>query len=154
MQPRIKFGLIIGSVGLILNVCISTALGLCGPFTALLAGGLSGFLTARQEKQPTKSGGAKAGVISGLISGGLVFIGQILGAVGALIFVQTTGGSTIFGQMPNLTGGPDSAMYILVALGTGTCFGLIGIALSAGAGALAGYLATAETDLPLNPLGY
>jgi hypothetical protein len=155
MQPRIKFGLIIGAIGLVLNVCLSTFLGLCGPFFALLAGALSGVLAARQEKLPTRGAGARAGAISGLIAGSLVFIGQVIGAVGALILVQSTGGNTIFGQMPNLTSGsPDSILVILVGIAEGACFGLIGVALSAAAGSLAAYFSTPDPDFPLNPPGY
>jgi hypothetical protein len=155
MRPRIKLGLIIGAIGLVLNVCISTAMGLCGPFAALIAGALSGFFTARQEKLPTKSAGARAGVTSGLVAGALVFIGQLLGAVGALVYFQSTGSRSVFGQaVPNLSAGGTSALiYIVSAMGVGVCFGLVGMGLSAGAGALAAYLATSETA-PLNPPGY
>ena len=142
MLPRVKFGLIVGAVALVLNVFVSTAFGLCGPFTALLAGGISGFFTAQQEKLPLKGDGARAGVISGLVAGGLVFLGQLLGALGAILLVQSLGGKTIFGQVPDLTAGPQSVAYIVAALGTGACFGVVGIALAAGAGALAGYLST------------
>lgn len=147
MLPRVKYGLIIGAVGLVLNACVSTALGICGPFTALLAGGVSGLLAAMQEKQPVKAEGAKAGAISGLISGGLVFIGQLIGAVGALLLVNSMGGETIFGQMPDLLGGGPEAFGALAGgLGTGVCFGMVGIGLSALAGALAGYLSTPATQ--------
>ena len=49
MQPRIKMGLIVGVIGLALNVCVSGFIGLCGPLVSLLAGGLAGFLAAQQE---------------------------------------------------------------------------------------------------------
>jgi hypothetical protein len=155
MRPRIKNGLIIGAIGLVLNACIASAVGLCGPGAALLVGALAGFFTALQEKLPTKSAGAQAGVISGLIAGGLVLIGQLIGAVGAMTLIQTTGTRTIFGQTaPNLAeGGPQALVYIASAMGVGVCFGLVGVALSAGAAALTAYLTTSDTTQVIPP-GY
>lgn len=154
MRPRIKLGLIIGAVGLVINVCVSAAMGICGPFLALIVGALSGFLTARQEKLPIKSDSAKAGAISGLIAGGLVLIGQLLGGIGALILVQMSGTPTIFGmKVPEMTGGPETFGYIFGGLATGVCFGLVGVALSAGAGALAAYLSAPDSS-QINPPTY
>lgn len=50
MQPRVRIGLIVGAIGLVLNICVAGFVGFCGPFFSLLAGGIAGFLTAQQEK--------------------------------------------------------------------------------------------------------
>jgi hypothetical protein len=152
MQPRIKFGLIVGVIGLVLNICVATAVGICGPFTGLLAGAVAGFLAATNEKRATKADGARTGVIAGLVAGGLVFIGQLIGAGGAVALVQSTGGRTILGQAPDiLQGGAQGAGYLVGVLATGMCFGAIGVGLAAGAGALAGYLVTKEEQMIMPP---
>ena len=79
MRPRVKYGLIVGIIGLILNTCVSVALGVCGPLTALAAGAAAGFLAAREEQAAEQANGARLGAISGGIAGGLVFVGQLIG---------------------------------------------------------------------------
>ncbi|MDI6769044.1 MAG: hypothetical protein QMD04_05150 [Anaerolineales bacterium] len=135
MLPRMKFGLISGAIGLVLNVCVAAVLGICGPMLAIIAGALAGYFAAKGEKLPTQGEGAKAGAIAGAIAGGLTLIGQILGGIGVL---------TIFPAimdipMAGLTG---QLSYWLSGLMTATCFGLIGVGLAAGAGAGTGYLGT------------
>ena len=61
MKPRVKYGLIVGIIGLILNACVSAAMGLCGPFLALLAGAAAGFLAAQGEKAISQTNGARLG---------------------------------------------------------------------------------------------
>src|SRR5574341_1225263 len=145
MQPRIRIGLIVGGIGLVLNICVAGFLGFCGPFVSLIAGGIAGFFAAQQEKLATKSEGAQAGATAGGIAGGLIILGQIVGGVAALIFMQTSGGQSPFGQVPSLSGDPTSRIaYYAGGLGTAICFGLIGALLAAGAGAGAGYLGTPD----------
>lgn len=144
MYPRVKVGLLVGGIGLLLNICIATAFGLCGPMLALLSGAVAGFLAAQQEKAPTKGEGARIGAISGFVAGGLILLGQMLGAIVALLLVQLSGVETIFGS----TAPPPSAnamlqiMYYVTGLGVGVCFGAVGIILSILAGAATGYLGT------------
>jgi hypothetical protein len=143
MRPRVKWGLIAGTVGLVFNVCVAMAFGVCGPIVALLGGAAAGFFAARDEKAAARRGGAALGAISGVIAGGLIFIGQMVGAVGALALIQITGTQTPFGHVPTASDNPAyQAMYYFSGLGTGVCMGLIGLALAAGAGAIAAYLAT------------
>jgi len=139
-------GLIVGGIGLVLNICVAGFLGFCGPVLALIAGGFAGFFAAQQEKLPSKNEGARAGATAGAIAGGLIIIGQIIGGVGALLYFQTVGnGNTIFGQVPALSGDPGSLVgYYGGGLFTGFCFGIIGALLAAGAGAGTGYLATPD----------
>ena len=68
MQPRVKYGLIVGIVGMILNICVAAALGVCGPLMALVAGAAAGFLAAREERAADKADGARLGAISGTIA--------------------------------------------------------------------------------------
>lgn len=150
MQPRVRIGLIVGAIGLVLNICVAGFVGFCGPFFSLLAGAVAGFLTAQQEKQSTKAEGARAGATAGGIAGGLIILGQIIGGLGSLAYFQVSGTPLPFGAAPSAAA-PASEMliYYLTGAGTGLCFGLVGALLAAGAGAGAGYLAT--SDQPLSP---
>ena len=145
MTPRIKFGLIAGIIGLVINTCVSAALGICGPFTALLAGATAGFFAAQQEKATTRGDGARLGAISGSIAGALVLIGQLIGVLGVLILVQISDIAPIFGEIPSPSADiAQQAVYYISGLGTGVCFGLVGVIVAALAGAGAGYLGTPE----------
>jgi hypothetical protein len=143
MRPRFTAGLIIGSIGLILNVCVSTVFGFCGPFVTLIAGALAGFWAASQEKAPAKGDGARLGAVAGAITGGLMLIGQMLGGIGALLWVQYSGTRPLFGTIPGPSAGlSQQVFYYGVGLLTGVCFGAVGVALAALAGAGGGYLGT------------
>jgi len=142
MQPRIRMGLIVGVIGLAINICVSGFIGLCGPFAALIAGGIAGYFAANQEKLGTKSDGAKAGAVAGAITGGLMIIGQLIGGVIALTVQQNTG------TVP-LIGAPGSDVtsqvgFYVGGLFSGVCIGLFGTLLAAGGGAGAGYLGTPD----------
>lgn len=145
MQPKVKVGLLVGVIGLVLNVCVAGAFGICGPAVSLIAGALAGFFTARQEHPATKGAGAQSGAISALIAGALVLVGQVFGAVGALALVQFSGIKLAFGQVPPPSASPSvQAIYYLSGLGTGLCFGLVGLVMAAMAGAGTGYLGTSD----------
>lgn len=144
MQPRIKLGLSIGAIGLVLNVCVSTAIGLCGPIVSIVAGATAGFLTAQQEKLPSKADGARAGAIAGGIAGGLVIIGQLIGSVLALVLLHTSDLPLTVGEVPAAGDLPSTITYYVAGLGTGVCIGLVGALLAAGAGAGSGYVGTSE----------
>lgn len=150
MQPRIRMGLIVGAIGLVLNTCVAGFFGLCGPVLSLLAGGIAGYLAAQQEKLAIKNEGAKAGAMAGGIAGGLIILGQILGGVGALVFFQASGARVPFGSVPTLGSDPATQVaYYASGVGAALCFGIIGALLAAGAGAGAGYLTT--SDQPAMP---
>lgn len=145
MQPRIKMGLIVGIIGLAINVCVSGFIGLCGPGVSLLAGGIAGYLAAQQERLPTKSDGAKAGAVAGGITGALIIVGQVLGGIGALVYFQVSGTQVPFGTVPSASSDPSLLIgYYLGGIGTGLCFGVVGALLAAGVGAGAGYMATRD----------
>jgi hypothetical protein len=150
MQPRIRIGLIVGAIGLVLNICVSGFLGFCGPVVSLIAGAVAGFFAAQQERLATKNEGARAGATAGGIAGGLIILGQMIGGVGALFFMQSSGIESPFGQIPSVSGDATTQIaYYAGGLGTAVCFGLIGALLAAGAGAGAGYLGT--SDQPVAP---
>lgn len=144
MLPRFKYGLIVGAVGLFLNVCFSALSGICGPLASLVAGAVAGFLAAREEKMSTKGKGAQAGAIAGGIASGLMLIGQLIGGALSLILVQTQH-ITVLGNTPPDTSNTAATIgYYVAGIGVGFCFGLVGIALGAGAGAGTGYLGTPD----------
>jgi hypothetical protein len=145
MQPRIRIGLIVGVIGLVLNICVAGFIGFCGPLLSLLAGAAAGFFAAQQEKPQTKNEGARIGVTAGGIAGGLIIVGQIVGGVGALFFMQSRGMQVPFGQIPSTSSDPTTQLVFYAGgIGTALCFGVIGALLAAGAGAGVGYLATSE----------
>jgi len=150
MQPRTRIGLIVGAIGLVLNICVAGFVGFCGPLVSLIAGGAAGFFAAQQERLLTKSDGARAGATAGAIAGGLIIVGQIIGGLGALAYIQYSGTPIPFGTVPDASGPASfSLIYYLSGVGTALCFGAVGALLAAGAGAGAGYLAT--PDQPLTP---
>lgn len=152
MQPRFKMGLAIGAIGLTLNICVSGFMGVCGPLVSLLAGGAAGFFAAQQEKLPAKNDGAKAGAIAGGIAGALVIIGQIIGGVGALAVMQSTGMQLPFGYIPSIEDPSGMVIYYISGIGTGLCFGVFGAILAAGAGAGAGYMGTPDQHTVTPPM--
>jgi hypothetical protein len=154
MQPRIKMGLIVGVIGLALNVCVAGFIGFCGPFLSLLAGGLAGFFAAQQEKLPTKSDGAKAGATAGGIAGALIIIGQVIGGIVALAYIQASGAQVPIGSVPPASGGDPSLLigYYAGGIGTGLCFGIVGAVLAALTGAGAGYMATQDQPSATAPM--
>jgi hypothetical protein len=142
MNPQTKFGLIIGLIGLLINTFVAAALGICGPAVALIVGAAAGFLAANEKKAAMKSESAKIGATSGLIAGGLVFIGQVVGAILALVLLQSTGLPTIFGVAPSLSEEVSFQLaYYISGVGLGMCFGAVDLVASALGGAGAGYLA-------------
>lgn len=150
MQARTRVGLIVGVIGLVLNICVAGFLGFCGPVLSLIAGAVAGFLAAQREKPITKNEGARAGAIAGGIAGALIILGQIIGGMAALFYMQASGTSTPFGQLPDLAGDPASQIgFYAGGVGTALCFGIVGAVLAAVAGAGAGYLAT--TEQPMTP---
>lgn len=153
MKPRVKMGLAVGAVGLALNACVAALIGFCGPVVSLVAGAVAGYLAVQQEKPMTKGEGSKIGAIAGAIAGGLVIIGQVIGGVGALAFLQYSGVQFGIGTVPQPSSDPSvQAIYYLTGMGTAFCFGLVGALLAAGAGAGTGYMATREQPaMPLNP---
>ena len=152
MQPRIRIGLIVGFIGMVLNVCVSGFVGICGPFLSLIAGGLAGFFAARQEKSLTKGDGARAGAIAGGLAGGLIILGQIIGGIAALYYMQSTGMPSIFGQIPGASSAPAAqATYYLGGFGTALCFGIVGALLAAATGAGTAYLGTPDQPVSAPP---
>ncbi len=142
MKPRVKYGLIVGVAGMLLNVCVSAAMGVCGPVMSLLAGAIAGFLTGQAEKAPEPGDGARLGAISGLIAGSLVLVGQLVGGAGVLAFVQFAEIPIGFGTVPQTSDLVGTAGYWGIGLGVAVCFGLVGLVLSALTGAAGGYLGT------------
>ena len=61
MRVELKYGLITGLIGLVMNTCVSTLLGICGPVTAILAGAVAGFFAVREAPVATKQEAGKMG---------------------------------------------------------------------------------------------
>ncbi|HET6594288.1 MAG TPA: hypothetical protein VFG81_01615 [Anaerolineales bacterium] len=155
MQPRTRIGLIVGVIGLVLNICVAGFIGFCGPVLSLVAGGIAGYFATQQEKPFTKNQAARIGATAGGIAGGLIILGQIIGGIGALAFMQSSGATPPFGQLPDFGDPATQVGFYAGGIGTALCFGVIGALLAAGTGALAGYLTTSDQSMtppPQNPM--
>ena len=139
MKPRIRLGLIVGVISLVVTACVSTLMGICGPGVSLFAGAIAGFLTGRGESFPSQGEGAKAGAISGAIAGGVALIGQFIGGIATLTIAPT-----LFESLgtSEYTGYSGDVAYWLGGIGAAFCFGLVGVVLSALTGAAGGYFGT------------
>jgi hypothetical protein len=147
-RPRVKAGLIVGLIGLVLNVFVATLFGFCGPLFTLLAGALAGFWAARQERMPAKGDGARLGAVAGAITGGLMLIGQVLGGIDALLLTQYSGMRPLIGSVPEPSADiSQQILYYGAGLLTGMCFGVVGVALAVLAGAGGGYIGTPASQL-------
>jgi hypothetical protein len=143
VKAELKFGLLFGLAGLILNLIMAPILAACAPFIMLLAGGLAGYLTARQADLPLQSMGARAGAIAGLVAGGTIIIGQTVGGFLALAIYQ----ASIFPNLVSYTPSPADpawirAFFYSTGYGVVACFGLFGVLLSVLIGAGVGYVTT------------
>jgi hypothetical protein len=146
MKTAIKWGLIAGAVAAVLNICVSTLFGFCGPFMSLLAGAAAGFFTGQAPGLPSKGAAAREGTIAGGVAGAVGIVGQLLGGVGAVTLLQVSGTAPIFGSMPTAASPVgEQVIFYASALGTGLCFGIFGLVLSAAAGAGVAYLAGPST---------
>jgi hypothetical protein len=151
VQKGMKFGLIAGGVGAVVNIMVSAVLGICGPFVAMLAGAAAGFFTVRGNTMSIQKEGAKLGATSGAIAGAVVLIGQIIGGIIALNIILASGTDVPFGTLPDASNSAEQVGFWVGGLGAGLCFGLVGIGMGAAGGALAGYFATQEQSAELPP---
>lgn len=143
MAAKIKFGLIVGAVGLIINIFVSFLVGICGPFIGFAAGAIAGWLTVRADRPTVRNTGVSLGTQAGAIAGALVLVGQLIGNIGGLLFIQSTQTEPLFGELPQT---PEAqAGFWAAGIGVVICFGLLGLGLGAMGGAGAGYLATPES---------
>jgi hypothetical protein len=140
---ELKFGLLLGLAGLFLILIITPILAACAPIIMLFAGGIAGYLTARQADLPLQSMGARAGALAGLVAGGTIIIGQTFGGFLALAIYH----ASIFPNLLTYTPSPADPVWIRAFFySTGysvvACFGFVGVLLSVLAGAGVGYVTT------------
>ena len=147
MKPFLKYGLIVGAISLIVIIPLSVIMGICGPVVSVIGGAVAGFLTAHYGNISVKNTGAKQGALAGLVAGAFTFVGQIVGGILALILIQATEASVLIGEAPTFNSPASEQMLFFVGgIGAGSCFGLIGLGVAAGFGALAGYFGTKEME--------
>ncbi len=127
MQPRVKVGLLVGVIGLVVNVCMGGSISSSSLVVSLFAGALASYFVARQERPATKGAGAQAGAISGIIAGALIIIGEVIIAIGVLQFIQYAGISTAYGTIPPSSADAISQIIFYASGGVGirTCAGAI-----------------------------
>lgn len=139
----VKYGLFFGLAGLVLNLILAPILAACAPIIMLFAGGMAGYLTARQADLPLQSMGGRAGALAGLIAGATVLIGQTVGGFIALAIYQASFFPDLLHYIPSAA---DPlwirAFFYSTGYGVVACFGLGGALLSALVGAGVGYVTT------------
>ena len=140
MKAEIKVGLIAGAIGLVVNIFVAALLGICGPVVSLLTGAGAGFFASRMPPPGSKGDGAKRGATAGAIAGAFVLVGQLIGGIIVLVLYQFGILPSSIGQIPATSNTAASLMYYVGGIGTGLCFGIVGIALGALAGAGTGAL--------------
>lgn len=143
MKPEIRYGLICGLGGLLVNLLLSTYLAFCTPLVSLLAGALAGYLAARQADLPLQRMGARTGAWAGGLAGIITFLGQLLAGLLAWLIYQPIGDDNPFLYTPT-SNDPLllRALFFSSGLGLVACFGLLGAVLAALAGAGLGYFTT------------
>lgn len=138
-----KAALISGAVAL-LGTLLFTSLGfgIAGPCCALVAGLGAGYLTGVWDKPGANNLAVRRGAQSGAIGG----IGAVVGHLGGAAILLLTQGELIAQTSQQLveglglpSGGDVTSIYFGAVLGQ-CCFGLLGVALMAGLGALGGVL--------------
>lgn len=145
MKTHVKYGLIGGGIGFVLNIPIAAFMGICGPIVSIAAGGISGFMSSYNSKETQKREGTQAGAIAGGIAGALTLVGQLIGATLVLIFVHQSGMPMGIGEVPALNAPAwEKTVYYGFGIGTGFCIGLAGAILSAIAGSIGGRLGVRE----------
>ncbi len=137
MSARIRIGLIAGAISLVLTICVSIAVGICGPVVSLIAGAVAGYFTVKQENPASQSEGGKSGAISGAIAGAGGVIGQFIGGIATLTILPS-----LMESMGNYSysGASGEASYWLGGVGAAFCFGLVGVVLAAIGGFATGYM--------------
>ena len=147
MKPFLKYGLIVGIVSFVIVLPVSIMAGVCGPFVSVIGGALAGFLTAHFGKISVKRTGAQQGALSGLITGGFTLIGQMVSGFLVLFLAQSMELEPLLGSMPSGSApAVDQTLFYIGGIGAGACFGLIGLGLAAGFGALLGYFGTKAVE--------
>lgn len=149
MTARIRWGLIAGVVGLFVNTIASLVFAFCGPIVSFGIGIVAGFIVTQREPATSKGEGAQGGAITGLIAGAFILLGQIIGAIGNLVFAQMVEYESIFGTLPDLSSPEGQTLYWVIGIGVGLCFGLVDTLACVLGGALIGYIRTPDASPPL-----
>jgi hypothetical protein len=142
MTARIRWGLIAGVVGLFVNTLASLVFAFCGPIVSFGIGIVAGLIVTQREPATSKGEGAQGGAITGLIAGAFILLGQIIGAIGNLVFAQMVEYESIFGTLPDLSSPEGQTLYWVIGIGVGLCFGLVDTLACVLGGALIGYIRT------------
>lgn len=139
MLAKARIGFVVGIIGLILNGLVSGFSGITGTILALVAGGIAGFVAARQGKFLSRREGAQVGAVAGGIAGGVVLIGQVIGAMMRLLSISSSEGALI--QITSLLLGMAISIFLVIILAL----------LGAGIGAVIGYFVTPNQSFTTNP---
>jgi len=138
MRPRIKTGLIVGVIGFVL-IIFQSGTGISRILTTMIASAIAGFLASQQERLLvnkerlySKKKSTRAGAIAGGITGTFMLIGQLV----SMIIAVTIGLETK--SLSQASNASWTNFYYSTALVSGFCFGVLGILLAIGAGAIAG----------------
>jgi len=144
MKPEVKFGLIMGAVGLFANMIVAAIFGFCGPLFSIAIGAVTGFLLTTSNTFPDKSDAARSGGIAGLIAGVGLLVGQLIAVTVVLTLLPALGVEPLVGTAPT-PGRPDEFLaYAAGGAGVGLCCGVMDIFAAAGGSAGIAYLTAKE----------
>jgi len=151
MRPEVKYGLILGIASFFITFIMASIAGVCGPFGSIAAGAVAGYLAAK-EAQPNKTRSTKIGGSAGGLAGVFGTVGQLIATIVTLSLLPSMlDDSTPLGAIVTESAAATPALFWISGMGTGLCFGIVGVLFAAGAGAGIAYMTSDNTSGPTQP---
>lgn len=149
MTPRLRWGLITGTVVALLNLCGGTLIGAFNNclsiVTVTVAAAIAGYFCARQEPS---TDAVKAGGVAGMVVGIINLVSQLIGGViGGLVGTGLLASFTsqVQADPASFTQGVGIGLGIIMIAALGV--GVILILLGAGVGALTAKIAMPKSEV-------
>jgi hypothetical protein len=136
----IKSGLITAAVNLVLLTIVGWLFALCGPCLAIFIGLGAGYLAGLFDKPATNNLAVRAGAGAGAIGGVGAIVGHLIGGSITMLITPPEQAAAIYRSLGIDIDVSNTAAYYAGGFGTACCFGIVGLALMAGLGALGGML--------------
>jgi thiamine transporter ThiT len=133
-----KSGLIVGVFSLFMVLGVSTVITpYCAPCLTVFLGLAAGYFAGVFDKPPSKDEITKQGANSGLIAGGLSFIGQVIASIinGTVVGPE---GANAFSDALGLPTSVTAESYYISLVAITICVGVLNLGIMAGFGALGG----------------
>jgi hypothetical protein len=148
----LKSGLIVGAITTLIMLGTTLVLPLCTPCLAIFLGIAAGYLAGMFDKPLDNGSSAKKGAGAGGIGGIGSLVGVAIGQALNGLIVGPEGAANMLEQF-GLQTSSSPVGYWFGVVGGAVCFGLLGVALMAGMGAVGGLLWWQVTGKNANPPG-